>query len=376
MWIDNDKDFSDWCREAMRHDAVALDTEFVWTKTFYPALGLLQMAWDREHTALVDVLAVSDTSAFADLLQAPEVTKIFHEAASDLPILHRWCGGDILPRNVFDTRIAAGFVGLTASLSLNKLLTQVLGITLAKTETRTDWLQRPLTQAQLEYASGDVDYMPELHAALLERLHQNGNEAWFREEMLPCTTEEYYVPTAPEDCWKRIGGAGRYNGKQLAVIVELAAWRESFAMKNNIARPWIISDAQICACAETSPKNAADLISTVGLRRKNAERYAVYIINAVARGLATPPERFHTHPVLPMDSKIFKERVERVKGLIVKRSEARGIDSVLVASRKEMDSLVIAAAKKPWPFSHPLLMGWRRELLGDTIEKLVQSNFA
>ena len=376
MWIDNDKAFSDWCHEAMSHDAVALDTEFVWTKTYYPALGLLQMAWDRDHTALVDVLAVSDTSAFASLLQSPNITKIFHEAASDLPILRRWCGGDILPQAIFDTRIAAGFVGLTASLSLNKLLTQVLGITLAKTETRTDWLQRPLTQAQLEYASGDVDYMPELYSALLEQLRQSGNEAWFQEEMLPCTTDKFYAPIVPEDSWKRIGGSGRYAGTRLAVIAELAAWREAFAAHNNIARPHIISDAEICLCAEHSPRTAADLIQKIGMRPKNAERYAAPILNAVARGLATPPDKFHSHAPLPMDSKIFKERVERIKRLVVKRSEARGIDSVLVAARRDMESLVMAAATKPWPFEHTLLTGWRRELLGDTLVQLIQNSFA
>ncbi len=376
MWIDKDKVFSDWCHEAMSHDAVALDTEFVWTKTYYPALGLLQMAWDREHTALVDVLAVSDTASFAELLQSPNTTKIFHEAASDLPILRRWCGGDILPQAVFDTRIAAGFVGLTASLSLNKLLTQVLGITLAKTETRTDWLQRPLTQAQLEYASGDVDYMPELHSALLERLRQHGNDAWFQEEMRPYTTDEYYAPIVPEDSWKRVSGSGRYTGTRLAVIAELATWRESFAARNNIARPRVITDAEICLCAEHSPRTAADLIQTVGMRPKNAERYAAPVLNAVARGLATPPGKFHSHAPLPMESKTFKERIERIKRLVAKRSEARRIDSVLVAARKDMESLVIAAATKPWPFRHPLLTGWRRDLLGDTFEQLIRTNFA
>ncbi|MBP5638734.1 MAG: HRDC domain-containing protein [Victivallales bacterium] len=376
MWIDNDKDFSNWCAEAQQHSAIALDTEFVWTKTYYPALGLLQMAWDRENTALVDVFAITDTTPLAALLQSADITKIFHEAASDLPILRRWCGGSILPQTIFDTRIAAGFVGLTASLSLNRLLTQALGITLPKTETRTDWLQRPLTTAQLEYASGDVDFMPELYSILSNRLKTNGNEAWFLEEMLQYSAEKYYAPISPADSWKRVSGNGRYSGNRLAIIAELAAWREKFACQNNIARPRVISDEQICLCAETTPQTAAELIKSAGMRPKNAERYALPILNAIARGMALPIEQCPAHKLLPLDSKVFKDRTKRIKKLVLKRSSARDIDSVLVASRKDMESLVIASATTPWPIRHPLLEGWKRELLGDTIEQLVRTEFS
>lgn len=373
-WIDNDNDFATWCREAQQHDALAVDTEFVWTKTCYPQLGLLQMAWDREHCALVDVLAITDTTPFREILENDHIVKIFHEAASDLPILRRWTKGEPA-KNIFDTRIAAGFVGLTASLSLNKLLTEILGITLPKTETRTNWLQRPLTDKQLEYASGDVIFMPDLYRKLHDKLTNNSNLDWFLEEMKLVESEDYYEETDPNMCWKRVSYASGLPGRNLAVVKELAAWRETFARTSNLARPRIISDEQIVACATQLPKNKAELVTKAGMWTKNADRYSEPILEAIQRGLNTSKEDYPRHHFVDMDSKLIRSRAERIKKLIVKRSTAREIDSVLVGARKDMESFVIAAQTKSWPFQHRLLEGWRRNLLGDAIEWLGANNF-
>lgn len=373
-WIDNDHDFARWCTEAQGHDLVAVDTEFVWTQTYYPALGLLQMAWAHGHNAIVDVLSITDTTPLRLLLEHPQVTKVFHEAASDLPILHRWCGA--MPRNIADTRLAAGFCGLGSSISLNSLLTSVLGISLAKSETRTDWLQRPLTPAQLAYATEDVDYMPQLYRQLQERLEQLHNTDWFLEEMLTYENMEYYAEPDIEDAWKRLGNYQLLDGRDLNIAVELATWREQHARLFDISRNRIIKDEQIILCAQKHPHTIADLVHKAQLWHKNAERYGNDILECVRRGLALPVNSYQK-PVPPqIDRRLLKSRTERLRGLVHKRAAARQIDPLLVGARRNFESLVCAAERGEWPARNRLLNGWRGQLLGEDLEQLIRSNFA
>ena len=235
VFIESDATLREFCQTAARQGRLAIDTEFVWTRTYYPELGLVQLSWDQEHSALVDALAISDPSPLREVIADPSVVKILHEAASDLPILRRWCG--VMPVRVFDTRIGAGFCGLTTSVSLSGLLDSQLGVTLAKTETRTNWLQRPLSPTQLQYAAEDEAWLPLMHETLHEKIEKLGNLDWFKEEMSACEQEDYYAEPDPRESWRRVSGMGALSGVALAVLRELAAWRESTARRLNKARP-------------------------------------------------------------------------------------------------------------------------------------------
>ncbi|MFB3132499.1 MAG: ribonuclease D, partial [Rhodothermales bacterium] len=166
---------------ALEAECVALDTEFVWERTYYPQLGLVQVGFAEDDSALIDTVACRDLAPLGRLLAAPEVVKILHDAPQDLTILRRITGSS--PKNIFDTRRAAGFVGLSATLSLGDLLREILGVALPKTETRTNWLRRPLSAEQHAYAHSDVRYLPAARAELLARLRQRHRETWFYEEM-------------------------------------------------------------------------------------------------------------------------------------------------------------------------------------------------
>lgn len=371
-WIQNNADFAAWCAEACTQPAVAVDTEFMWKKTYYPELALLQMAWDREHVAIVDVLAITDPSPLRPLLENPAIVKIFHEAASDLPILHRWCQG-VIPASIFDTRYAAGFAGLPASISLKALLENVLGISLAKTETCTDWLQRPLTPAQIDYAAGDVIYMPELYERLRDKLVENRNLPWFQEEMAVYGTPEYYEEIPYEQAWRKVSGYGSYTGYDLQIIVELAAWREQYARENNLVRSWIIPDDHICACAVHHPRSFTDLVQKCNFYSKQAKNYGEIILACVATALRKPLESCPKQRPFTMDSQTLKARSDRVRNLFRKRALARDIDPVLVGARRDADSFVLTASSHPWPFAHRFLTGWRHELLGESIDLLGQT---
>ncbi len=362
------------CEEAAQQALVAIDTEFVWTNTYHPRLGLIQLAWDEQHSHLLDALAIADPSPLRALLENTAVTKVFHEAASDLPILHRWCGALTAP--VVDTRLAAAFCGLTATMSLNRLLTSELGVTLPKTETRTDWLQRPLSEAQLQYAASDVALLPNLYRALEKKIEQLGNLPWFREEMASYGHNGYYSETKPDECWRRVSGMGSLSGIDLAVLKSLAAWREQTALELDKARPRVMKDEQLVIASRLHPSTLADLKKIPDYWPKLIEKYGDGVLKAVQRGLATPQQAWPVLPGMRLPSTVIKQRSNRILHVVQKHANERQIDPQLVAARKDADALVFAAQAGKWPVHHQLLQGWRRELTGDVIENLVTGNFA
>ncbi|HQL09265.1 MAG TPA: ribonuclease D [Lentisphaeria bacterium] len=361
------------CEEAAKQDLVAIDTEFVWTNTYHPRLGLIQLAWDEQHSHLLDVLAINDPTPLQILLDNATVTKVFHEAASDLPILRRWCGALTAP--LVDTRIAAGFCGLTATMSLNRLLTSELGITLPKTETRTDWLQRPLSDAQLQYAASDVALLPKLYRTLEHKIDQLGNLPWFKEEMASYSHNGYYGETKPDECWRRVSGMGSLSGIDLAVLKSLAAWREQTAQELDKARPRVMKDEQLVVAARLHPKTLADLKKIPDYWPKLIEKFGEGVLAAVQRGLAMPQQAWPVLPGMRLPSAVIKQRSNRILQVVQKRANERQIDPQLVAARKDAEALVFAAQAGKWPVHHQLLQGWRRELTGDVIENLVTGNF-
>ncbi len=373
IWIENNADFAGLCREAAQHSSIALDTEFIWSSTFYPRLALIQLSWGRANCALIDPLAVSNTTPLAALLENPKVLKILHEAPSDLPILRRWCG-EALPVSIFDTRLAAAFCGLGLGCSLNKLLTELLQVTLDKSETRSDWLQRPLSDRQLQYAAEDVILLPELAILLQGRINDLGNRDWFEEEMKGFSRPDFYQQDEPENFWRRIGGSGNFDPRRLAILRELAAWRETTARELDIPRPRILKDDQLLAITNLQPEKIADLRKIPAFWPKYIQRYGERILGAIQRGRQIPLQDCPASPEMNMSLQVYRKRIARLQALVKKRSENRGIDPALVAPRRELSSIIQAAENGNWNL-HPLMNGWRKELLGSTFNNMIKNNF-
>jgi ribonuclease D len=207
---------------ARRVDHVALDTEFVWERTYYPRLGLIQLGFGRNEVHLVDAPAV-DLKPLGELLADSAVIKILHDAEQDLAILSRHTGAE--PANIFDTQLAAGFVGLTATISLQALVVALTGIQLTKGATRSDWLQRPLSGEQVEYAREDVRYLPAVYEALIRRLEERGRLEWALEEMQHYERLELYAEEDPRERYRATKGRAKrgFGGRDYAVLQELAA---------------------------------------------------------------------------------------------------------------------------------------------------------
>ena len=365
-WIDDNQSFKEFCKSIPAGQPVALDTEFAWTKTYFPVFALLQIGLDREHAALVDALAITDWSPLAEILTDASRRKICFSAGNDLPILCRACGG-ILPNHVFDVQIAAGFCGESSTQSLKAVIEGHLNISLAKSETRSDWTVRPLTPKQLEYAADDVVLLPELAEFFQRKLEENGNLAWFQEEMntLYCREDAYQLPPV-EDAWKRLGAIRRIT--EAAVrrrAIALAIWREATAREKNLARPRLLSDEQLLWCAYEAPASQEQLFHMPDCWPKRIRPIAEELLAVIANPPAEPPQPKEVF--LPREK--LNALVKRIQGLIQKRAQERGIDPAMVGSRHDAEHSA-ACRLQSKPDSGRLTQGWRGKLMQDALKLL------
>ncbi len=350
--------------------AVAVDTEFVWTSTYYPRLGLIQLGISHEDVWLVDAVALSDLSPLVPLFESEQVVKVFHDPEMDLPILVRPTGCQF--RNVFDTRLAAGFAGYEGILSLARLISEFFGVDLPKTQTRTDWCHRPLTPHQLAYALDDVRYMPELRERLLARARELGNEAWLLEEMARYELPEQTAENDPEEAFRTVKGMGRLPPAQMAVLQRVIAWRELAARKLDLPRRRVLSDEAAIVLARRQPRDAKSIQKLECVARRTARDHADELVAAIAAGCALPPEQWPRLNGSPLDSKTLKAHADVMLDAVRKVANARGVDPGIVTSRKDMNHLILSHARGSVD-GHGLRTGWRAELLGDTLDPLLQA---
>ncbi len=353
-------------RAARRAGVAALDTEFVWERTYYPRLGLVQLAWpesdgpDDVCVALLDMPALGDAPALSELLEDPDTEKVLHDATQDLTILRRVTGAD--PRRIFDSQRAAGFVGLSATLSLQDLLRETMGVEIGKGEQRTDWLRRPLSPAQIAYARADVRYLPEIRRRLLDRAHVRGRSAWIHEEMQRYDDPEMYLESDPMDQHERVKVGARLSSEQRAVLRELAAWRDAAGRHADRPRRSIVSDEALSEIARRMPEDRASLART-GIPENAMRQYADALLEAVARGRAVPAEDRPFRPPPGPDEDRLSVRTQLLQSLLAGRGARQGVDPGLVATKSDLRALVEDGPQAD-PDRHALLRGWRRAFIG------------
>lgn len=344
--------------------AVSVDTEFFWERTFYPVLGLVQLA-TADGCWLVDTVSLRDIRALGPVLASTAVTKLLHDAPQDLGILARATGA--MPRAIFDTRLAAGFAGLPSTLSLQALLRETVGVEISKSETRSNWLQRPLTPNQLRYAADDVAHLIRVRDVLLQRCASDTVRDWLAEELLRLEDPALYAERAPRLMFLRVKGAARLTSRQLAVLRELAEWREREARQRDWPRGHVLPDDLLVACALRAPADRAALHDIQGLPRTIPDAVVADMLSAVARGLALPEGECPA----PADSgdlaskRALKLQSDRLLAHLAAACASHRVDPALAASRAEADDYVQRRLQDD--DEHPLLRGWRRNLLADFV---------
>jgi len=353
-WMQTAEELSEGCGELRRQGVAALDTEFVWMRTYRAEMGIVQLAGRDGTGGAFDCRAEAGTEALAALLEDAGTVKVLHAAPQDLFHLRHYCGARA--RGVFDTRLAAGFCGLGGGLGLARLVQALLGIELPKTETRTDWTRRPLSAAQLAYAMDDVRYLARMREMLLERAEALGTAAWMAEEMPVCEGGEAREDPPPEEAWRRVHGAGRLGRRELAALRELAAARERTAREWNLPRAWLGDDGSLAAMARGggggggAPRFRHRLKGRERVREMG-ERYGEALAAAAKLGPADWPEA-------PAQRKKSPACLDEAMAWLEKRGAETGVDPATVASKSALADFLNGAA------GTKLEEGWRWEAAG------------
>ena len=366
-WIDRPEALADAVARWQASPAdIALDTEFVFERTYRPRLGIIQIAVGGE-IALIDGVRLRDLSALGPLLADPGHRKLLHSGSGDIPILRRAGGAPL--RGLLDTQIAAAFAGLGPSLSYAALVKTLLGVELAKHETRTDWTRRPLSPDQLRYAAEDVEYLPAVAAALEEQLRTLGRFEWVLEDSATAAALDGDTPD-PAVAWRRVKGLDRLNTASRAVARALAAWREREADRADLARPFLLRDETLVALAKRDALEPADAATLPGYDpRRHASfgaRWAAALEAAraeVAAGTAPPED-----PRAPAE---VRDRVEaigvRVAALVTQKATELGLPGEQLLSRRQRERAIEAWLRDGGSLAASL-GGFRGALLGAELD--------
>jgi len=347
---------------------VTVDTEFMRDSTFWSKLCLIQLAGPQEDF-IIDPLAPGlDLAPFYELMRNKQVVKVFHAARQDIEIF--WHEAETIPDPLFDTQVAAMVCGFGDSVGYETLVKRLTGGSVDKSSRFTDWARRPLSDKQLQYASGDVTHLRKIYEVLARRLTQTGRARWVAEEMAILQDPETYT-TRPEDAWKRL--KVRFKGsKGLAVLVEVAAWRERQAQDRDLPRSRVLKDDALAEIATQIPRSLEELdrLRAVPKGLSNS-RSAAALMEAIERGLNMPEDQIpvvkDAEPLPPGIGPL----VELLKVLLAMRCEEHEVAQKLIAKISDLEH--IAAHDEA---DVAALKGWRREVFGADALRLKRGELA
>lgn len=360
-----------FCDMAASHPYVTIDTEFLRERTYYSKLCLVQLAVpgdEEEHAVLVDPLArdMSLAPLYA-LMQDENVVKVFHAARQDLEIF--FIEGGVIPKPLFDTQVAAMVAGFGEQVGYETLVRKIAKSPLDKSSRFTDWSRRPLTDAQKTYALADVTHLRVIYEYLAENLASSGRRSWVEEELATLTAAETYV-VEPEHAWKRVKTRTN-SGKFLAVVRELAKFREAYAQGKNIPRSRVMKDDAMLELASTKPKSIKDLSrSRLLLRDARKGEIAEGILAAVDAGLNVPPEDYPQVDRSRDKLQVNPALADLLRVLLKAKSEELGVAQKLIATASELDEIAAGV------FDGAAMRGWRRTAFGADALKLCEGKLA
>jgi ribonuclease D len=345
--------------------AVALDLEFVSEARYVPEICLAQFGWGdpaRPSVAAVDPLA-ADARPVLELVADPEVEVVFHAAQADLALLGQRFG--LEGHNVYDSQIAAAFLGLGDQIGYAGLVSSLLDVQIDKGAQFTDWCKRPLSDEQLRYALDDVRHLMTAWPILRRRLEEAGRLPWVEEETerLAATAASR---TPPEEMYRRVKGGNRLKGRSLGALRALAAWRERAALSGNRPPSWILQDHSLIEVARRTPTDEGSLASIRGVKEGTVRRHGREILAAIREGANQRVDEGQRVRPLPDKAKGWSVLLS---GLVTARAKEAGIATRFVATRDDVESLVrwwLEGDRNEDP-GLPVLSGWRRELAGEAL---------
>jgi ribonuclease D len=371
VYVDSAARLSAICEHLASVERFGLDTEFVGERTYVPQLELIQVATPTQ-CALIDCQAVQDLRPFFAIVCDAAIEKVLHAGQQDLEIFFTLCGK--VPSPVFDVQVAAAMAGLGAQCGYAQVADRLLGVTIEKTETLTDWSHRPLTPAQLDYASDDVRYLLPVYEELKRRLTHLGRWKWLQEEFRSLEQSIRSEPVVPERAYLRVRGRGSLRGRGLAVLRELAAWREDMARERDKPRGSIVRDEALVEIARKAPTSVSVLRGLRAVRSRELDRHAEEVVARVARALALPKEQW-PEPAPSPGPAPSTGVVELLQAVVRARADDAHIAPSLLATHADLQELtqrhVSGGAK-----DLPIMQGWRRRMAGNDLCALLDGRAA
>jgi ribonuclease D len=361
VWVDDDSVLHDCVRQAMVCDRYALDTEFHREKTYYPQLALIQVNTGTA-TWLVDPLAC-DVTLLGPLFASPSLC-VIHAAQQDLEVLRLACG--TAPRRIFDTQIAAGFLGMSTP-SLSSLVQATAKVTLPKADRLTDWLRRPLTDAQRRYAAADVEYLLDIHARQVERLQALGRLAWVEGSCEELRSRPN-GPVAPDRAWLRVKDVKTLKGEARGVAQAVAEWRELRAMGLDIPPRRVLSDMALLVIASSAPSTADELMRCRGVDGRAVSAVADEIVESVRRGRQSIV-KFPTSGTSEIDPR-YRAVVPLVMAWVGEIARIHEVDPTILATRQDVEEFIAGVD------SCRLRNGWRKDMVGSDLAAILGGSAA
>ena len=360
-FVDTEAGLAELCDRLRGQPVLALDTEFLREKTYRAQLCLLQVAAEGV-IACVDPLAIDNLDPLLDIIYDQKVIKVMHSARQDMEIFFDLRGD--LPKPLYDSQVAATLLGFGEQVGYANLVKGMLGIELDKMHTRTDWTQRPLDEAQLEYAADDVRYLFRMYFQQIETLEAKGRLDWLQEDFDELTNINTYSPPE-ETLWKRVKGRQKLKGVQLAILRDLAVWREDLAKKINRPRRWVLKDDVMVDVSRFAPRDNAGLEKIRGLESRTVQQHGAALLAAIQQGQNSDRENW---PKKVEGRRLTQEQdalVDVLMAVLRARGAEHEVSPALLASRKELENLILGQT------GSPVLHGWRAELAGHDLQAVL-----
>ncbi|MCK5898019.1 MAG: ribonuclease D [Methylococcales bacterium] len=366
QYIDTPEQLEQLCQKIAVAPWIALDTEFLREKTYYPKFCLLQIA-TPEWVACIDPLAFKQLNNLFEVIANPKIIKVFHSCRQDLEIFYQLTGN--VPKPVFDTQIAAPLLGIQDNPGYAMLVSTFLNVNLSKAYTRTDWSVRPLSPEQIQYAADDVIYLCQIYEIMQAKLMELDRFEWLEADFKALYNLDIYE-VRPENAWQRIKGKKKLTGKQLSIVQSLTQWREQLARSENKPRNWLIRDDLIIELAKLQPSTVKELSSVRQINDNLVRRHGKSLCR-----LITEAKQKNTSPLKNDDKSVKKTQQQEalldVLFAIVRiRADENSINPNLLASRKELEKLLFKEE------GCEVLKGWRFGMVGKELQALLLGEYS
>ena len=351
------------CEDIQKAPWIALDTEFLREKTYYPKFCLLQIA-TPDWVACVDPIALPELGNLFEAIYSPNIIKVFHSCHQDLEIFYQLTG--TVPGPIFDTQVAAPLLGYQDNPGYAMLVSSLLNVNLNKAHTRADWSKRPLSEAEIQYAADDVIYLCRIYQIMLRNLEALGRADWLKQDFEELENPNNYK-VLPEQAWLKIRGKNKLSTKQLSIVQALAAWRETTAQEENRPKTWLLRDEVIFDLAKLQPDSVTELANIRNINERTVSRYGRKLFELIGTAKNSEPQPLNQKDRAIKKSQQHEAILDILTALVRIRAEENSLNPTILATRKDLEVLLFNEDE-----DCPLLHGWRYSMAGKELVGLLK----